>query len=197
MHAIENKRRSIQRVGTENRISEVELYQYIYKSLGLGQKFNKSITIKHLIDYTTEKKLIYHPFYIAKTIVIAERPPFPPRRTPNLIFVDGVSGYRGVFSKVPPLTREEVEPDYLVSVRIPDEHSAVNYVRDVQQKQINRSYVLKKPKHEIREISLNYLPLWKVAVKSELVKEIFYINANTGESEKYMSRRWREGKDLL
>lgn len=197
MYAMKKKRISIQRIGTENRVNEVELYQSIYKSLGLGHKFNKSITIKHLIDSTAEKKLIYHPFYIAKTVVIAERPPFPPKRTPNLIFVDGVSGYRGVFSKIPPLTEEEVEPDCLVPVQIPDEQSAVNYIRDVQKKQINRSYVLKKPKHEIREITLDYLPLWKVAVKSELIKEIFYINANTGESEKFMSRRWREGKDLL
>ncbi|SES64286.1 hypothetical protein SAMN05216389_101215 [Oceanobacillus limi] len=190
MNIVEKKNVTIQRIGAGEIVSEAEVYQSVYKNLGLRYKLNRAIDEKHVRDFMTERKLIYHPFWVAKTLVIAERPPFPAKKIPNVIFVDGVSGYRGVFSKVPPMTQEEVEPDSLVPVRIPDEKSARNYVKDVQQKQINRSYVLKKPIHEIKEISLDYLPLWKVVVKSELISETFYINANTGESEKYLSGTW-------
>ncbi|MFS0671578.1 hypothetical protein [Ornithinibacillus sp. 179-J 7C1 HS] len=197
MHTVKKKSISIQRIGVGNIINEAEIYSFIYKSLGIGYKLNKNINENYLRDFTSEKTLIYHPFYIAKTVVLAERPPFPPKKTPNLIFVDGVSGYRGVFSKVPPITEEEVEEDFLVPVRIPDDKAALQYIKDVQQNQINRSYVLKKPLHDIKGVTLHYLPIWKVVVNSGYIKDVFFINANTGESEKYLSSRWRNGKDLL
>lgn len=86
--------------------------------------------------------------------------------------------------------------DALTSVRIPEEELE-KYIKNVQRKQINRSYVLKKPLHEVKEISLIYLPIWKVKVKGNNIKEALYINGNSGESEKFMSERWKNGKDLL
>jgi hypothetical protein len=56
--------------------------------------------------------------------------------------------------------------------------------------------LLKKPKHQIVELCLLYLPLWKVNVQSNQLQEIIYINANTGESEDYMSKQWKTEKWL-
>src|SRR5690625_4363106 len=188
--------KKIQRIGNKL-ISESVLYKSIYKSLGVKGKINKSINIDYIHENVTDKELIYHPFWIVKNLVIAERPPFPSKKMPNIIFIDAVSGYRGLFSKIPPVTAEEVEGETLVPLRISNEKDVNKYIKNVQEKQINRSYILKKPIHEVKEVSLVYLPIWKVKVKSDELNETFYINGNTGESEKFMSDRWKSGKDLL
>lgn len=188
--------KKIQRIGNKL-ISDPELYTSIYKSLGVKGKFNNTVNPDYIRKHVLEKELIYHPFWIAKTLVIAERPPFPSKKMPNVIFVDAVSGYRGLFSHIPPVTEEEIETNTLATLRINKEEDVNKYIKNVQEKQINRSYILKKPIHEVKDVSLIYLPIWKVKVKSEDLKETFYINGNTGESEKFMSERWKSGKDLL
>ncbi|WP_163970287.1 hypothetical protein [Oceanobacillus halotolerans] len=191
MPKVDTKSKTIQRIGTETAITdETSLNHYILKSLPLRLRMQRDINVEYLQQYTVKKDLIYHPFWIAKTLVVAERPPFPAKKMPNVIFVDAVSGYRGVFSKIPPLQEEQVEKDSLVSLKVTDEDKARSYVKDVQERQINRSYVLKKPKHEIHSIELVYLPLWRVSIRSGLLNETFYINANNGESEKHMSKQW-------
>ena len=183
----------IKRIGSRN-ISEKALYRAMYKSLGIKVKMNKTITPEHLKSHTTAKTLIHHPFWMVKSMVLADRPPFPPRKIPRMIFVDAVSGYRGIFSHVPPVTEEEagekVDP-YIM------EEDLQKYVDDVRKRQIDKQYMLKKPRHETVETSLAYLPVYEVKVESAEVDETFHINANTGESEGFLSERWRSGKDLL
>lgn len=186
----------IQRIGNKL-ISETVLYKSIYKSLRVKEKINKSVNIDYIRKNMTEKELIYHPFWIAKNLVIAERPPFPSKKMPNVIFIDAVSGYRGLFSKIPSIIKEEVRGDNLAPLRIKQEEEVKKYIKNVQEKQINRSYILKKPLHEVKEVSLVYLPIWKVKVEGDEIDETFYINGNTGESERFMSERWKSGKDLL
>jgi hypothetical protein len=188
--------KKIRRIGNRL-ISETLLYKSIYKSLGVKEKMNKSVNIDYIRENMTDKELTYHPFWIVKNLVIAERPPFPSKKMPNVIFIDAVSGYRGLFSKIPPVIEEKVEGNTLAPLRISKEEVVSKYVKNVQEKQINRSYILKKPLHEVKEVSLVYLPIWKVRVKSDEINETFYINGNTGESEKFMSERWKSGKDLL
>jgi len=188
---------TIKVIGDNITVTEHELYKHVYKAAGFKARLNRSINEHYLRQNTKTCDLMYHPFWLAKTLVIADRPPFPPRTHPNMIFVDAVSGYRGVFSKVPPIHDREIGHGSLVETYITDKREAERYVKNVQEKQINRSYILKKPRHEIKEIFLVYLPLWKVAILSGLVNETFYINGNTGESEKFMSERWQSGKDLL
>lgn len=185
----------IDRIGTKT-ISDELLFKSVYKSIGLTRKFNKSLNPDYIKKHLNKKELLYHPFWIVKNLVIAERPPFPPKIMPNIIFIDAVSGYRGLFTTIPPLTEEEVDMDVLVEPQI-TEDMLEKYIQNVQQRQINRSYILKKPLHEVKEISLVYLPIWKVQVRGELVYETFYINGNSGDSEKFMSERWRNKKDLL
>jgi hypothetical protein len=188
---------SITLIGDKPPFSQNELYKYVYKAAGIKARLNRTIDENYLQQHVKRCELVYHPFWLAKTLVIADRPPFPPRKQPNMIFVDAVSGYRGVFSRVPPIRNQQLDQSRLVQMRISDKADAERYVKNVQEKQINRSYILKKPRHEIRDISLTYLPLWKVAVRSGLINETFYINGNTGESEKFMAERWQSGKDLL
>lgn len=195
MQATEISTKKIQRIGSET-ISDKILYKAIYKSIGVKRRFNKAWSPDYIRNHLVKKELIYHPFWIVKNLVVAARPPFPPKKTPNIIFIDAVSGYRGLFTKIPPLKNEEVEMDVLVTVQLPEEELD-KYIKNVQQKQINRSYVLKKPHHEVKEVSLVYLPIWKAKIKGDQINETFYINGNSGESEKYMSERWKNRKDLL
>lgn len=188
-------RKKIQRIGIDT-ISEALLHKSIYKSLGVKGKVSRTITPDYIRDHLVEKELMYHPFWIVKNLVIAERPPFPSKKMPNVIFVDAVSGYRGLFSHVPPITDEEMESDRLTPLKIQKE-DVNKYIKNVQEKQINRSYILKKPIHEVKEVSLVYLPIWKARIKSGEIQEIFYINGNSGQSEKFMSERWKSGEDLL
>jgi hypothetical protein len=196
MHTNKIAGKRIQRIGT-NLITDAVLYKSIYKSIGVKGKFNHKVNPDYVRAHAVEKELIYHPFWIVKNLVIAERPPFPPKKMPNVIFIDAVSGYRGLFSRIPPVTDEKVEESSLALLRISKEEELKKYIKNVQEKQINRSYILKKPIHEVKEVSLVYLPIWKVKVKSGEINDTFYINGNTGESEKFMSERWKNGKDLL
>lgn len=194
---MQTKNATIDLVGNEALISQNEVYQHVYKAAGIKARLHRTIDKKYFQQHAEVCELIYHPFWIAKTLVIADRPPFPPRKQPNMIFVDAVSGYRGVFSKVPPIRTEQIDQSKRIQALISDKADAERYVKNVQEKQINRSYILKKPRHEIRDITLTYLPLWKVTVRSGLINETYYINGNTGESEKFMAERWQSGNDLL
>ncbi|WP_188207249.1 hypothetical protein [Alkalibacillus aidingensis] len=184
-------------LGDQQVVTEDNVHHFTYKNLSLKNKLNTSINKEYVKQHIQNKEFIFHPFWVAKTLIVAERPPFPPKKTPNVIFVDAVSGYRGVFSKIPGLHELEVDEDQLVEMKIDRKNSAHLYIKDVQEKQINRSYILKKPKHEVLELLPVYLPMWKVTVQSEFINDTVYINANTGESEKYLSERWYNRKDLL
>lgn len=77
--------------------------------------------------------------WVAKMLVIAERKPFPPRVTPNMGFVDAVSGYRGLFTSVPPF--QSVNSDGLVARPIlQSEDQLQPYIQDLQS-QINKKNI--------------------------------------------------------
>lgn len=162
-----------------------EALAYAYKYLPLKLKWDKEMNRERLKEYVLSCEQIYHPFWIAKTLVIAERPPFPPKKMPNVIFVDAVYGYRGLFGKVPPLEESDVRKDQLVPEKIHDQDDALRYVKHVQHRQMNRSYLLKKPIHQIQEMFVAYVPLWNIHVKVRNHDAIYMINANTGERERF------------
>ncbi|MFC4557645.1 hypothetical protein ACFO3D_05410 [Virgibacillus kekensis] len=184
-------------IGKKEKITERDIYPHMYKALKWRTRINKSITEEYLNEHTVSKALFYHPIWLAKILLIARRPPFPPKKIPNMIFVDAVSGYRGLISSIPGTVIQEVDPQPLISPKINEQDAVKRYVEDVQINQINRSYVLKKPEYDLRDLSLVYLPLWRVKVESDLLTKEFTINANTGESEEYMSSLWDSNKLLL
>lgn len=185
----------IKRIGTDTITDEV-LFKSIYKSLGTRQKFNRAITPSHIRNHVVKKELLYHPIWMVKNIVVAARTPFPPKKIPRIIFIDAVSGYRGLFSHVPHISEGRGGEGTVISPDI-DREGVGEYIEDVRAKQINRSYMLKKPDHENRETTLVYLPIWEVTIQSNYIEGTFYINGNTGEDEKFMSDRWKNGKDLI
>lgn len=189
------ERLRVKQIGDWQVVTDENLHQFVYKNLGIKHKLK--VNKEQVREQIVEKELLYHPLWLAKTFVIADRPPFSPKKMPNIIFVDAVSGYRGVFQKVPKMQGIEIDEDCAVRKRIDKDDCERKYLKDVQENQINRSYILKKPRHEIVDVYPAYLPIWKVAVESELFRETLYLNANTGEHEKYMSERWANGKDLL
>src|SRR5690625_3082941 len=187
------KKKTITLLGKNKLISHDRLYFHMYKALKWSEKLKRNVNSSYLKRNMTNQELFYHPLWIAKTLVIAGRSPFPPKKIPKMIFVDAISGYRGMLSTVPDMVDIDVKPKELNEVGITAEE-AEKYIKDVQEKQINRSYVLKKPDHQLVELSLVHLPLWKVIVKSDVVNKEFIINANTGESEEYMGNFWQESK---
>ncbi|HLR97238.1 MAG TPA: hypothetical protein VK053_22135, partial [Jiangellaceae bacterium] len=110
---------------------------------------------------TSNGEFLLHPMWIAQAEVIADRPPLRPVVRPTLIFVDAVSEYRGQLTTVPHTQQVDRHASTVHRVRIRDEQRARELVQDVQTQQINRSYVLRKPRHEIRRLELLYLPLWR------------------------------------
>ncbi|RNF39008.1 hypothetical protein [Planococcus salinus] len=188
-------KKSITLLGGNAMIDPEELALYIYKSLSLSAKLSRKITKESVKAAIRSQELMYHPMWIAKLLVIADRRPFKPKMTPMMCFVDAISGYRGLMSSVPHAVQNEVEVSQIVISHIHNEEEVKDYIKDVQHSQINRSYALKKPEHKIVEHFLVYLPLWKVEVEGD-VSEEFWINANTGESEAYMASLWKSEKWL-
>lgn len=178
-------------LGNNQLILEDNLHSYMYKALKWSEKLRKNVNRPFLKKHMTNKELVYHPLWIAKTLVLAGRHPFPPKKIPKMVFVDALSGYRGMLSTVPETSTLKVTSNQLIEADIFEEE-AKKYIIDVQEKQINRSYVLKKPDHQLVDISLHYLPLWKTTVKSTIFNKDFIINANTGESEEHMGKFWAD-----
>lgn len=137
-------------------------------------------------------ELLLHPMWLAWARIIADRPPFRPVVRPTVIFVDAVSGYRGQLTTVP--HTQELDPDVgtVQQARVRDEGRARELVRDVQTQQINRSYVLRKPRHEVSRLKLLYLPLWRFDPGDG--GDVAVINAVTGDDEAYLASRWDDPK---
>src|SRR5699024_7607103 len=121
MHKNKKAEKLISRIGDKN-ISDARLYKSIYKSLGIRQKLNRTINPDYVRDHTTRKETLYHPFWMAKNLIVADRSPFPPKKIPRIIFVDAVSGYRGLFSHVPPINAESVADNVLTAPQITEEN---------------------------------------------------------------------------
>ncbi|SDJ13495.1 hypothetical protein [Natribacillus halophilus] len=172
-------------------IAEEQLVSFVYKNLGWRQK--RSMARRAINQYIKEKHYFYHPLWLIKLLVIAERKPFPPRVTPNMAFVDALSGYRGLFTNIPPTEQKLVQGGALVAPKIETEDQVGKYVEQVQ-RNINRKYLLKKPKYEIKDTFLVYLPLWFAELEIEGRKQSFIFNVNTGESEEYMARLWESSE---
>lgn len=178
----------------EDTVSEKELPTHIYKSLQPPLKWNRQLNEAAVEKGIVKKEKIYHPMWIVKMLVIADRKPFPPRIKPNMAFIDAVSGYRGLFPNVPPITGAEVPTTELEKAVITKQELLEKYVTNVQEKQINRSYVLKKPRYELKETEMVYLPLWKVEVDTDFLTKTFIINGNTGESEDLLMKLWKSNE---
>lgn len=180
-------------LGKDTLIQEGNLYSFMYKSLEWRTKMNKNIDVNFLKMHTISTELFYYPMWIAKILLIAERKPFPAKKIPNMIFVDAISGYRGLFSSIPVMVEKNVDSSKLVDNTINNLERAKQYIIDVQKKQINRAYVLKKPDYHLEDLFLAYIPIWRVRVEGPSFQRRFFINSNTGESEEYMSKLWENG----
>lgn len=192
------KKDEISIIGDHQLISDEKLIKGMYKSLKWSVRLRRLINEKELKQSITNKQLIYHPLWVAKLIVIADRKPFNPKKTPMMAFVDGVSGYRGLFATNPKIeTATNIMSSQRTKPVIHDENEVLKYITDVQQKQINRSYVLKKPNHKVVDFFLAYLPIWIVDISHNKIKQQFIINANTGESEQYMAGLWKTKERLI
>lgn len=174
----------------EGSMLEDELPKYIYKSLNPPLKWNRRLNEEVIEQGIVKKDKIYHPMWIVKMLIIADRKPFPPRIKPNMVFVDAISGYRGLFPNVPSVFQKEVSSSKLTKAMITKEELLEKYVKNIQEKQINRNYVLKKPKYDIKQTEMVYLPLWRVEVETDFLTKTFVINGNTGEAEDLLMKLW-------
>ncbi|MCA0984265.1 hypothetical protein LCL89_09430 [Halobacillus yeomjeoni] len=181
----------------EETVTEQELPEYMYKNLKPSLKMNRNVTKETLENGIVKKEKLYHPMWIVKMLIIADRKPFPPKVKPNMAFIDAVSGYRGLFPNVPPINEKEVSESKVKKARITKQDLLSKYVVNIQEKQINRNYILKKPRYEIKETSIVYLPLWEVEVDTKYLTKTFVINGNTGESENLLYDLWQSGEWML
>ncbi|WP_347861143.1 hypothetical protein U0355_10650 [Salimicrobium sp. PL1-032A] len=172
----------------EEKIEEKELPGLIYKQLKPTLRMKRGLDERTIRDGITRVEKRYHPMWVIKMLIIAERKPFPPKVTPNMVFVDGRSGYRGLFTTVPPRLEKEVGEHEVLRPFFSKQEMLGKYVKDVQEKQINRKYVLKKPKYDVKEMDLLYLPIWQVEVKNAHVDTTYWVNGNTGESEELLMK---------
>lgn len=160
----------------------------LLKGLRKGMGIRKRPSLAALHEAVADRSLMYHPVWLGKVLTIAARTPFAPKKTPNLVFIDAVSGYRGVLERIPLVDQSTPDSGGYVQPVIQSTDQASLYVRSVLHT-INRGYVLKKPEHKLVSLELVLLPLWKITVKGENPNTVF-MNAVTGEPESYMARLW-------
>lgn len=73
---------TVKQIGERQVVTEDNLHQFIYKNIGLKNKLKTKVNKEYVKQQLADYDLIYHPMWLAKTIVIAERPPFPPKNCP-------------------------------------------------------------------------------------------------------------------
>lgn len=147
-----------------------------------------------------EQELLWCPLWLARTLVTADRPPFPPRRSAVAVFVDGLSGYAGLLGgAAPTAVVDPVEGRVLAPVL--DEEQARDRVTEVQRQQIDRSYPLRKPRHRIESVRLVHLPVRRLHLagpraEAAGVAGSWHVNAVSGELETHLAREWsRAGQE--
>lgn len=178
----------------EDSIQEHELPKYMYKGLKPSLKLNKKLDENVIKKGIVKSEKVYQPMWIVKMLIIADRKPFPPKIKPNMVFVDAISGYRGLFPNVPPVTQQKVASSKVKDATITKQELLEKYLINIQEKQINRNYVLKKPRYEVKEAEVVYLPLWLIEVDTDFFTKTFLINGNTGESEDLLKKLWKSNE---
>ena len=157
----------------------------------LGMRRRARTSVREVRAVMVASELVHHPMWIAKVLTYADRPPFSPKVTPNAVFVDAVSGYRGVLETMPAMDQPLPERANRPEATIATAEAAKAYVDAVLQK-VNRQYMLRKPRHEIAELLQVALPLIRVRLDLDGGTDVV-INGNTGAPETYMASLW--GKD--
>lgn len=174
---------------TNKKDQSIAVPKMIYRNLSLRERLNRKIDIDYISKNIVEKKFYYHPFWVAKLLVIAERKPFSPKVTPQMVFIDAITGYRGILSSVPYVKEDDVDSIDLMKPFISSEERVQKYIIDIQINQINNLYMIKKPIYETKDVALHYIPFYKVQVKSPLINKELLLNVNTGEHEDYLWSR--------
>ena len=172
-------------LGTGKDVDPEVLLKGVRQGLGLKWRRHRLDSLQTAI---TGKELVYHPLWLGKVLTFADRPPFPPKRTPNVVFIDAVSGYRGVLERVPAVDGGRQGVGTQVEAVITSRTRAERYVRAVLHT-VNRGYVLKKPQHELVSLDMVWLPLWKVSLNVDRPR-LVHVNGVTGEPESYMAQLW-------
>src|SRR5699024_4853490 len=98
----------------EKKITGEGLYKAANQAMGCKTSVNRKVGIRYIQDNLVGETVIYHRIWLVESVIVAARPPFRPKTIPRIIFVDGVSGYRGVFSHVPPIVDETVDSSQAV-----------------------------------------------------------------------------------
>ncbi|WP_138418637.1 hypothetical protein [Aquibacillus sediminis] len=180
---------------TSKKEKYLPLAKLIYKNLPLRDRLKGKINVEYIEKGITEETCYYHPFWTAQLLVIASRKPFASKVSPQMVFVEGMTGYRGILTDVPYTKTETVEKELLLAPHISTINEVKKYVQDVQQNQINSMYMMKKPTYKLKKLELNYLPFWKVKVETPIVKSEMLLNVNTKENEQYLLKRWKRGRE--
>lgn len=171
-------------IGTGSVLGADDLLKGVRRAL--GRKGRRSRNLSTIRQSIRKQELIYHPLWLGRILTYADRPPFPPKKSPNVVFVDAVSGYRGVLERVPAVQWHPEGQREPVRTVISTSRQAERYVRAVLHT-VNRAYVLKKPEHELVSLDLVRLPLWQVNLGEQ---RVVYVNAVTGEPESYLAGLW-------
>lgn len=121
-------------------------------------------------------ELCYKRLYFIKLLGLAARPPFKPKEVGYTLFYDPVMNQGGLTDCVPKFEEHEVEERQIIK----DQYSFEDYEKQkdkIIEKNILRSYLLKRP--EIRYVGREevYLPYWVCTYSPDV--QIF-VNAATG-----------------
>jgi len=131
-----------------------------------------------------DTKYVFHPFWFIKAVSYADRIPFPPKVRRYVIYIDAVSGERGLTDRFPQIEQQTAG---IHTVRSPQliKDNIKPLVDDLVESLILRRYLLKRPTVEVMDPELIYLPFYYVRIKvtAETI-HIFSVNALSCEVKK-------------
>lgn len=131
-----------------------------------------------------ETQYVLHPFWFIKVAAYADRLPFSPKLRRHVLYIDAVTGERGLTDRFPEIEKKTRTGKKIVPPLLKDE-DVKQMTEELIENLILRTYLLKRPRIEVAGRELVYLPHYQVRVNvrdGEI--HSLSVNALSGEVKK-------------
>lgn len=165
---------------SENPVRREELQRLLYsRVVSRWRRLLPAGKQKPLDIFDTQ--YVFVPFWFIKVASYADRIPFPPKVRRYVIYIDAISGERGLTDRFP-RTEERDAGEYRVRSPYMKEDTIKPMVDDLVESLILRRYLLKRPSVEVMDPELVYLPHYYVRVRTadEAIR-MYAVNALSAE----------------
>jgi hypothetical protein len=170
---------------TQRTIKQEELPKLVL--VHLTPLWQRLLHIKKENVQILEAKPAYYPFWFIKAEAYADRSPFSPKLRRHVLYIDAMTGDRGLTNQFPKIEQKSKTKIDVLSPRF-NKEKVDNLINELVEDFILRPYLLKRPTVKIVGKELIYLHYYLVNVKTKSdVRYSLSVNSLSGEIRKNLN----------